>query len=317
LNPPVETSTAVIEARGLRKRYNGRVALDGVGFAVRAGEVVGLLGPNGAGKTTTLSILSGVLTADDGSASICGHDLHGAPQLARRMLGLVPQSFAVYPTLTPKENLEFFGRIQGLDATTARAASRRLLEEVGLSERAGDQVGSFSGGMKRRLNLACGMLHQPSALLLDEPTTGVDPQSRERIFAVVTQAAARGTAVLYSTHYMEEAERLCNRVILIDHGRVVADGTIPDLIARAGREPRLEILTRAPLPAGWSRALAGVRELPATEHGRAMLALARVEQAAEVLRLLGETQVIEFHLHRPNLQDAFIAMTGHELRDRA
>ncbi len=314
----MEKRTAV-EANGLRKRYGGRVALDGVSLGVAAGEIVGLLGPNGAGKTTTLSILAGVIAPDAGRASICGYDLTSRPAEARRRLGLVPQALALYPTLSARENLEFFGRIEGLGAHDARERSRRLLEEVGLADRADDTAAAFSGGMKRRLNLACGMIHEPAALLLDEATAGVDPQSRERIFALVEEAAASGAAVLYSTHYMEEVERLCRRVVLIDYGRVVADGTPRELIDRAGAEPRIELRTLRPLNPGWTQGLDGVRELPrdANAGPGASLMMKNIDMVPTVLRRAAETggEVSEFLLHRPNLQDAFIALTGHALRD--
>ncbi len=237
----------MIRAEDLRKRYGDRTALDGVSFSVNAGEIVGLLGPNGAGKTTTLSILSGVIDPDSGRASIATHSLATEPRVARRSLGLVPQSLALYPTLTALENLMFWGRIQGMAARDALKRARELLEEVGLDDRADDEVEEFSGGMMRRLNIACGMIHSPAAIMLDEPTVGVDPQSRGRIFAVVERAAQAGGAILYSTHYMEEAERLCNRIVLIDHGNIVAQGTDRELIALAGTEPRIEISTKKKL----------------------------------------------------------------------
>ncbi|MGA9722410.1 MAG: ABC transporter ATP-binding protein, partial [Candidatus Binatus sp.] len=192
-------SGPMIRAEDLRKHYGERVALDGVSFTVNAGEIVGLLGPNGAGKTTTLSILSGVIAPDSGHASIATHDLATEPRLARRSVGLVPQSLALYPTLTALENLMFWGRIQGMPARDALNRARGLLEEVGLSDRADEVVEEFSGGMMRRLNIACGMIHFPAAIMLDEPTVGVDPQSRGRIFAVVEAAAQAGGAILYST----------------------------------------------------------------------------------------------------------------------
>ncbi len=314
----MENASAVV-ADGLRKRFGARIALDGVSLSVAAGEIVGLLGPNGAGKTTTLSILAGVIAPDSGRAEICGHDLVGAPAAARRRLGLVPQSLALYPTLTARENLEFFGRIEGLRTHEAHGRALRLLDEAGLADRADDPVAAFSGGMKRRLNLACGMIHGPSALLLDEATAGVDPQSRERIFAVVEDAAARGAAVLYSTHYMEEVERLCLRVVLIDHGRVVAEGGVRELIARAGAEPRIELRTLRPLDAGWIAGFDGVRELARDDAAGpgASLVLNNVELVPAVLQRAAQIggEVSEFFLHRPNLQDAFIALTGHALRD--
>jgi ABC-2 type transport system ATP-binding protein len=309
----------IIEAQDLHKRYNGRIAIDGVSISVHAGEVVGLLGPNGAGKTTTLSVLSGVIAPDSGRVSIAGYDLAASPRYARSSLGLVPQSLALYPRLTALENLLFFGRMEGLTSYDALNRARGLLEQVGLSDRCDDMVGDFSGGMKRRLNIACGMLHFPAAIMLDEPTAGVDPQSRGRIFAVIESAAQAGGAILYSTHYMEEAERLCNRIVLIDHGSIVAQGTDAELIALAGTEPRLEIVTKKTLPSGWSNGIAGVCELPPEvfDEFAAALTLATLEQVPEVIRRAGEIgdEVVEFHVHRPNLQDAFLKLTGHALRD--
>jgi len=309
----------MIRAEDLRKRYGDRTALDGVSFSVNAGEIVGLLGPNGAGKTTTLSILSGVIDPDSGRASIATHSLATEPRVARRSLGLVPQSLALYPTLTALENLMFWGRIQGMAARDALKRARELLEEVGLDDRADDEVEEFSGGMMRRLNIACGMIHSPAAIMLDEPTVGVDPQSRGRIFAVVERAAQAGGAILYSTHYMEEAERLCNRIVLIDHGNIVAQGTDRELIALAGTEPRIEISTKKKLSPGWSNGIAGVTELPweVLDGFAAAATLHSLEQVPDVIRRAGEAgdEVIEFHVHRPNLQDAFLKLTGHALRD--
>jgi len=312
-------SGPMIRAEDLRKRYGDRVALDGVSFTVNAGEVVGLLGPNGAGKTTALSILSGVIAPDSGRASIAKHDLATDPRLARRSLGLVPQSLALYPTLTALENLLFWGRIQGMASSDALTHARTLLDEVGLGDRADDEVNEFSGGMMRRLNIACGMMHFPAAIMLDEPTVGVDPQSRGRIFAVVEAAAQAGGAILYSTHYMEEAERLCNRIVLIDHGKIVAQGTDRELIALAGTEPRIEIMTKKALPRGWSNGIPGVGELPweVVDGFAAALTVHTLDQVPDVIKRAGEIgdEVIEFHVHRPNLQDAFLKLTGHALRD--
>ncbi len=312
-------SGPIIQAQDLRKRYGDRVAVDGVSITVHEGEIVGLLGPNGAGKTTTLSMLSGVIAPDSGWVSIAGHDLASSPRKARERLGLVPQSLALYPTLTAIENLLFFGRMEGLSSRDALHHATGLLEEVGLSDRSNDMVGDFSGGMKRRLNIACGMLHFPAAIMLDEPTAGVDPQSRGRIFAVVESATRSGGAILYSTHYMEEAERLCNRIVLIDHGKIVAQGTDAELIALAGTEPRLEIVTKKALRPGWSNGIAGVSELPweVLDEFAAALTLATLDQVPDVIKRAGEIgeEVVEFHVHRPNLQDAFLKLTGHALRD--
>jgi ABC-2 type transport system ATP-binding protein len=309
----------LLEAIEISKSYGARLALDNVSLAVRPGEIAALLGPNGAGKTTTLSILATLLKPDSGHVLINGKPRKSDPTGLGRMLGLVPQSLALYPTLTALENLMFWGRIQGMAARDALKRARELLEEVGLDDRADDEVEEFSGGMMRRLNIACGMIHSPAAIMLDEPTVGVDPQSRGRIFAVVERAAQAGGAILYSTHYMEEAERLCNRIVLIDHGNIVAQGTDRELIALAGTEPRIEISTKKKLSPGWSNGIAGVTELPweVLDGFAAAATLHSLEQVPDVIRRAGEAgdEVIEFHVHRPNLQDAFLKLTGHALRD--
>jgi ABC-2 type transport system ATP-binding protein len=312
-------STNVVEAENLTRRFGERTALNGLSLAVEGGEVIGLLGPNGAGKTTALSILATILRPHSGRASICGCDVTSETSVARSHLGLVPQSIAIYPALSGRENLEFFALMQGIGRGTAGTMARQMLDEVGLGDRARDTAGSYSGGMKRRLNLACGLIHSPPVLLLDEPTVGVDPQSREWIFELIDKAAAQGRAVIYSTNYMEEAERLCHRVLLIDQGRVVASGTPRELIEMAGTHAHLRLRTRARLPRGWITELCGAHEVggPAGDGVTATVIVDDVEIVPEVLRLARDAggELIEFALHQPNLQDAFIALTGHGLRD--
>jgi ABC-2 type transport system ATP-binding protein len=308
----------VVEAIGLRKSYGARLVLDSVTLRIRAGEIVGLLGPNGAGKTTSLLILATLLRPDAGELRIVGADPRRSAASIRRKLGFVPQSIALFPSLSPLQNLELFARVHGIAKRPARAVATRMLEIVGLTERARDPVAILSGGMKRRLNLAGAMVHSPELLLLDEPTTGVDPQSRERIFATVRQAAAAGAAVIYSTHYMEEAERLCDRVLLIDHGRLIADGTVGELIALGGTQARMEIAFQTEPPTGWLKGLRGISKLPTQSGvGKTVLALASLNQAGEVLERVHTSgaHVLEFSVYRPNLSDAFIALTGHALRD--
>jgi ABC-2 type transport system ATP-binding protein len=314
----LRAGSLLVEAIGLSKSYGGHLVLDNVTLRIRAGEIAGLLGPNGAGKTTTLSILATLLCPDSGELRVAGVDPRRDAASIRHKLGFVPQSIALFPSLSPLQNLELFGRVQGIAKGQARAAAMRMLEMVGLAERARDPVAILSGGMNRRLNLACAMVHSPQLLLLDEPTTGVDPQSRERIFATVRKAAEAGAAVIYSTHYMEEAERLCDRLLLIDHGRLIANGTVSELIALGGTQARMEIDFQTEPPTGWLNGMLGISELPA-ESGmsKTILPLANLNQAAEVLeraRSLG-AHVQEFSVHRPNLSDAFIALTGHALRD--
>ncbi|HVA82457.1 MAG TPA: ABC transporter ATP-binding protein [Candidatus Binataceae bacterium] len=307
-----------LEATALRKSYGDRVVLDGVSLDADRGEIVGLLGPNGAGKTTTLSILATLLAADSGSVRVAGLSPRTDRDAVRRKLGYVPQVIALYPTLSALQNLALFARVHGAGHGAAAAASAHALEAVGLAPRAHDPVSSLSGGMKRRLNLACAMVHRPEILLLDEPTVGVDPQSREQILLTVKRAAESGAAIIYSTHYMEEVERICSRALLIDHGRVVAAGTVAELISLGGRQPRMEIAFKDLPTDGWIAGLEGVSEIEqADAGGRIELELASLAQVSEILDHARQSggQVLEFSVHSPNLSDAFIALTGHALRE--
>jgi ABC-2 type transport system ATP-binding protein len=291
--------------------------LDGVTLDVQAGEVVGLLGPNGAGKTTTLSILATSIKPDAGTVQIFGLDAHSYPDEVRRRLGFVPQSIALYPSLTATENLELFLRVHGLNRAAAHDSCMNALEVVGLVDRASDPVAILSGGMQRRLNLACGIAHRPGILLLDEPSIGVDPQSREHILRTIRGLVDAGAAGIYSTHYMEEVERLCDRVILIDGGRVIAAGTIAEVIAMADGRPRIEFTFAGATPTGWYEGT-DATELPQPVNGagRVTLALASVDAIAELLRRAHSINggVQEFNIRSPNLSDAFMALTGHSLR---
>jgi ABC-2 type transport system ATP-binding protein len=227
----------------LRKAFGTNVAVNGVSFAVERGQLLGLLGPNGAGKTTTVSMIAGLATPDRGSITIGGATLSGDTDPAKRRIGLVPQDIALYDELSARSNLQLFGSLYGLSSGALNESIDRTLELVGLADRAADKVKTFSGGMKRRLNLAAGLLHDPDILLLDEPTAGVDPQSRNAIFDNLEQLKASGKALLYTTHYMEEAERLADRIVVMDRGRVLADDTLTGLRARgSGPNASLETL---------------------------------------------------------------------------
>ncbi|MFN7916194.1 MAG: ABC transporter ATP-binding protein [Vicinamibacterales bacterium] len=219
----------MLEVRSLRKTYGDLVAVHDVSFTLRAGEVVGLLGPNGAGKTTTVSMIAGLVTPAAGQVLIDGAPLAGDTDPKKQRIGLVPQDLALYDELSAVRNLRFFGSLYNLTPDALEAAITASLQLVGLAERGKDRVGTFSGGMKRRLNLAASLLHDPDILLLDEPTVGVDPQSRNAIFDNLETLKARGKALLYTTHYMEEVERLADRVVIVDHGRVVAADTLEGL----------------------------------------------------------------------------------------
>jgi ABC-2 type transport system ATP-binding protein len=220
----------LVVAREVTKRFGDRVAVDGVSFRVARGEIFGLLGPNGAGKSTTVSLLSTYLQPDMGEISIAGVPLRQGAAVKRR-IGIVPQDLALYEDLTAEQNAQFFARIYGITGEERRSRVSAVLESVGLTERRRDEVKNFSGGMKRRLNLALGLLHKPEFVMLDEPTAGVDPQSRERIFQIIRDLKSAGTTILYTTHYMEEAEQLCDRIAIMDGGRIVAEGTLDELLA--------------------------------------------------------------------------------------
>jgi ABC-2 type transport system ATP-binding protein len=309
----------LLEAIEISKSYGARLALDNVSLEVRPGEIAALLGPNGAGKTTMLSILATVLKPDGGHVLINGKPRKSDPTGLGRMLGLVPQSLALYPTLSAAQNVWHFARMQGLARDDAKVHCKRALDEVGLSERADDPMHAFSGGMKRLLNLACGIVHRPPVLLLDEPTVGVDLQSRELLLARIRHYADAGAGVIYSTHYMEEAERICDRVLLIDRGKLIAEGDLEKVISLGGSRPRIELTYRGHLPDGRFGSLVGVREIGTTiAEGKAILEMNSLAQVAELLHGLRslDVNVVDFNLHSPNLSDAFIALTGHTLRDQ-
>ena len=223
---------AVLEAINLRKSFGTLVAVDDVSLSLAKGETLGLLGPNGAGKTTTVSMLCGLSTADRGEVRVDGVKLAGDTAPGKRKIGLVPQDLALYDELSARANLRFFGALYSLSGAALDAAIKNALDLVGLSDRINDRVATYSGGMKRRLNLAAGLLHDPDVLLLDEPTVGVDPQSRNAIFDNLETLKARGKALLYTTHYMEEVERLADRIVVMDHGKVIAEDTLDGLQSR-------------------------------------------------------------------------------------
>ncbi len=238
------TFSLMLEIKNLRKTYGDLVAVNDVSFTLEQGQLIGLLGPNGAGKTTTVSMIAGLVTPDRGEVRIGGVMLKGDTDPIKRKIGLVPQDLALYDELCPTDNLRFFGALYGMSGTPLSAAIKDVLDLVGLADRARDAVKNFSGGMKRRLNLAAGLLHDPDILLLDEPTVGVDPQSRNAIFDNLELLKSRGKALLYTTHYMEEVERMADRIVVIDHGKVIANDTLAGLHSQApakpGERPSLE-----------------------------------------------------------------------------
>ncbi|MFN8035113.1 MAG: ABC transporter ATP-binding protein [Acidimicrobiia bacterium] len=309
----------VLVCDGLRKEYGERLAVDGVGFSIAAGETYGLLGPNGAGKTTAISMVCGLLERDAGTVTVSGRSLDREQHAVKASIGYVPQEVAVYPDLTARENLRFFGRLYGLSRQLLTDRVEHALETVGLLDRADDRADSFSGGMKRRLNIAAGLLHEPQLLVLDEPTVGVDPQSRNAIFEAVTTLGVRGLAVLYTTHYMEEAERLCDRIGILDNGRFVAEGTRRELVALVGERGHIRLGATGDVTglAEDCRRTDGVDEVTVREGGIDLLVGSARRLVARVLELAEQHDVAvqSVDLDEPDLEAVFLHLTGKALRD--
>jgi ABC-2 type transport system ATP-binding protein len=308
----------MIEVEELRKSYGDLTAVDGVSFTAQPGEIFGLLGPNGAGKTTTISCICGLLTPTAGRIRVMGHDVVSDGQEARRALGVVPQEIALYEELSALENLDYWGGAQGMRNPLLRKRIQEVLELTGLQDRAREPVKRFSGGMKRRLNLACSIVHQPKVLLLDEPTAGVDPQSRVRLLELVRAQARAGACVLYTTHYMEEAEALCDRLAIVDHGKIIASGTLAELRAVQGGRNLLRLSGVFPANAG--AALAGLDhiEIVQADSGVLLLSLAdaphKLPAIFAALSAAG-SEVRDTTLTQPSLESLFIKLTGKELRE--
>ena len=310
------TSRDVLTVAGARKRFGGTVALDGASFALREAELLALLGPNGAGKTTLIRAISGRVRLDAGEIRLFGAPIGAARRasLTPPELGIVPQDIAVYPLLTPRENLEAFGRMQGLRGADLAERVRWALSLASLEDRAKDVVNGFSGGMKRRLNIACGVLHRPRIVLLDEPTVGVDPQSRERIYDMLSALTHDGVSLLLTTHHLEEAEARCSRTVIIDHGRVIASGTLPELVDQTvGRHRVVVVRSDAPMP----EPPAGVEAAP--DDPRRLQARV-TDVARELPRILSAVaasgrSIEDVEVKAPSLQSVFIHLTGRELRE--
>ncbi len=309
----------MITVERLRKSFGSLVAVDDVSFSVDKGEIFGLLGPNGAGKTTSINMICGVLKPDSGRVLIGGKDIWLEPKTVKRGLGVVPQEIAVYEDLSARDNLNFWASLYGLSGSDLRSRVDESLTRVGLSDRAGDKVKTFSGGMKRRLNLCMGLLHRPALLLLDEPTVGIDPQARLNILEVVREVAEAGTTVLYTTHYMEEAQELCDRIAIVDHGKILTVGTLDELTRLAGEAEVLRLTGDFQDPSVRERlaALDGVRILKTDDR---LVVLSVEADGPGLLAILpqvlgAEFEVEDVSIQQPNLQSVFISLTGEELRD--
>lgn len=311
--------SAVLEVKSLRKEFGDLTAVDGISFDIQEGEIFGFLGPNGAGKTTSISMICGLLKPTAGEIFVQGRSILKEPREVKKLLGVVPQEVAIYEELSARENLSFWGGIYGMGGGALRRRVDELLEQVGLEERAKEPTKNFSGGMKRRLNLALGLIHDPKLILLDEPTVGIDPQARRNILDVVKSIVAGGRTVLYTTHYLEEAEELCDRLAIIDHGQILSQGTVGELQTQLG-EGSLLTVQGTFAAAVLSEAVTAVDGLLPIEidDDRAMLLVARdgpgVSHSLEGLFSRGLT-FDDISIKEPNLEDLFLKLTGRELRN--
>ena len=309
----------VLQCAGLRKAFDDLVAVDDVGFSIAQGETYGLLGPNGAGKTTSISMIAGILEADDGEITVCGHPVNPRSTEGKREIGLVPQDLAIYPDLTARENLRFFGHLYDMTGPDLARRIDEVLEVIGLADRADDRSEEYSGGMKRRLNIGIGLLHEPKLLILDEPTVGVDPQSRNAILESVAKLSDAGIGVLYTTHYMEEAERLCDRVAIIDSGQIRAEGTRRELVELVGERDRI----RLGMDGAIDQAVAAIERLPEAQqvtHSDGAVELLTDDARTLLPDLIAAaTQagaaVTAVDIVEPNLEAVFLHVTGKALRD--
>ncbi len=332
---------AILEVNDLAKSFGSHQAVKGVSFQVEEGEVFGLLGPNGAGKTTTISMLTGVIAPTAGTTRIGGHDIVQEPLEVKRMTGLVPQDLALYPTLNARANLSFFGSIYGLRGRELKERVDDVLEIVALTERANEPVEKYSGGMKRRVNIAAGLVHQPRLLFLDEPTVGVDPQSRNHIFeSVLRLNRERGMSIIYTSHYMEEVETLCTRAAIVDQGRIIAMDTIKNLVAMLGggvihlglrhcddaliarlaalADVKSVSLLPVEAPAVAAPGAAAVPAPPAAEFPQLKIEARNGQQALiSVIDLLNQLdiQITSLEILEPNLESVFLHLTGKKLRE--
>ena len=311
----------IVQVHELGKQYGDFTAVKDVSFEIQEGEILSLLGPNGAGKTTTISMLSCLLQPSAGDATVAGYSVRKNPQAVKRLIGVIPQDIALYPTLSARENLHFWGQLYGLRGKERSQRVEEVLELVGLRERAKERIEKYSGGMKRRINIAAGLLHRPKIVFMDEPTVGIDPQSRRAILDMVKTFNQQGMAVLYTTHYMEEAEELSDRVGIIDHGELIAVGTQRELTEKVGGTETLVLHIDETQDAGQLASaletVPGVIRATVTDHQVSMVTHSAKGILAGVIGRASETgkKVRSIDIQEPNLEAVFLQMTGRALRD--
>lgn len=309
----------IVIINDLVKKYGDLTAVDGISFEIQAGELFGLLGPNGAGKTTTISVISCILNPTSGDVFVGGYSVKKYPTKVKSLMGVVPQEVALYPTLTAVENLNFWGRMYGLSGPLLKKRVEEALEQAGLADRAKERVDKYSGGMKRRLNIAIGILHHPKVLLMDEPTVGIDPQSRNHILETIKRLNKAGTAIIYTSHYMEEVEILCDRVGIIDHGKIIATGTVDELKKLVGDEHAI-IVRAENVDGDIIDALNRLRYVDRVNyHEDEIEVLSKHSERvlSKVVSVLNQADVYinSIDIKKPNLETVFLHLTGKSLRD--
>lgn len=309
----------MLEIKNVSKAFGRRQAVDDVSLSIREGEIFGVLGPNGAGKSTTISLISGLRKTDSGSIKINGYEISKNPAEAKRLIGVVPQEIALYQTLSASANLRFWGEMNNLSGKELQQAVKRVLDMVGLSERADEKVSKFSGGMKRRLNIAAGMIHNPRLLILDEPTVGIDPQSRNHILETIKRLKDGNTTIIYTSHYVEEVEYLCDRVAIMDKGRIIKSGSVEQLLSQGDEFQELIIRMNSFSDNIFDslRALPGVtRTIAADEALSIITANAEKVLPLAFAEIIGQgASISEIKINKPNLESLFLKLTGRALRD--
>ena len=308
----------MIEVSKVSKSYGSLQAVDGLNLTIENGASFGLLGPNGAGKSTSISMLSGLFPPDQGSIRIGGHDLWSNPMAARRLMGIVPQDVALYPALSAQENVAFFGRLHGMNGSALRKRCQEVLELVGLWDRAKEPIKTYSGGMKRRINIAAGLIHSPQLLLLDEPTVGVDPQSRRAILDVIKELNSSGMTVLYTSHYMEEVAELCRYIAVMDRGRIIAQGTQEELHRLLGEADFIRIEAAEPVAdVAFLESLPGVKQVAAQDRVITLTVYDGSQALASIVSTLAShsIEITGIKVEQANLEAVFLHLTGRTLRD--
>lgn len=307
----------LVELNGVTKRFKNEVVLNRVDLTIKQGEIIGLLGPNGAGKTTTIRSIMNLIPIDKGSIEIFGQSLKGKNQTIKRRMGMVPQEIVIFEDLSVRENLHFFGKMYGLSGENLNRRIDDVLNFIGLSDRKNMRPKAFSGGMKRRLNIGCAIVHEPELLIMDEPTVGIDPQSRNHILESVRELANRGMTVIYTSHYMEEVQELCNRIIIMDKGKVIAEGNSETLMDKHAKEEQIHLEVQEVTPELIEKLsnLPGVKNCWELEGRIEIITEPDSTKLADIIDYAHSSGILAIYRKQPNLEDVFLTLTGKSLRD--